>query len=149
MDTARSRSPSGPTDARTAARGASPPAHGPVVAQRTGASQDGQYTMQFSADGFRSTGWLKLRAGRAVGGDGSYRIEGNCFDSAGQLSAVFNVLMPPRLLGNTRVPEHFSLRMTGTTSATGFQLIGTGPLGVIIEIACTLTGPLQDEHRDL
>ncbi len=102
--------------------------------------QDGDYEMHFSADGFQSRGALRLDAGRAVGGDGHYGVDGNCVDSAGQLSAVFNVRMPPRLLGNTRIPEHFSLRMTGATTAQGFQLIGIGPLGVIVEIACTPAG---------
>jgi hypothetical protein len=112
--------------------------------------KDGHYDLCLSADGYSGRGSLLLEGRRARGSDGHYRIQGNVFDAAQHINAVFSVLMPPALIANARVPEHYSLQMTGTADDAGFTLIGVGPLGLIVEIACSYKGPLSpDQHAGL
>jgi hypothetical protein len=113
------------------------PAGRPRGANGGTAMRDGDYDLRFSANGYEGRGSLKMVDDKADGGDHAFRIEGNVFGDGGHISAVFNILIPPRLIGNTGLPEHFSLRMSGITHDRGFNLIGTGPLGVIVDIACT------------
>jgi hypothetical protein len=106
----------------------------------------GNYDLCFSADGYTSQGSLTLDGQRAKGSDGRFRLEGNLFDGGPHITAVFNVLMQPRLIRNARIPQHYSLQMTGTGGETDFNLIGTGPLGLIVEISASYAGPLTEEQ---
>jgi hypothetical protein len=109
--------------------------------------KDGHYDLCLSADGYSSRGLLLLEGRRARGSDGRYRIQGNVFDGARHINAVFSVLMPPALVANACMPENYSLQMTGTADDAGFTLIGVGPLGLIVEIECAYKGPLSSDHH--
>ncbi len=109
---------------------------------------DGRYALRFGANGYEARGSLTIDGGRVQGGDGTCRIEGNVAESAGQVSAVINVEIPHELVGNARLPDHFSLRLTGATNDRGFHLIGIGPLGVIVDLVCTRAGPTRPGERE-
>lgn len=109
--------------------------------------KDGHYDLCFSADGYTGHGALVLDGQKARGSDGGYRIEGNVFDGSQHINAVFNVSMQPSVVHNARIPTHYSLQMTGTRGDSDFTLIGTGPLGLIVEISCSYTGPLSADER--
>ena len=110
--------------------------------------KDGNYDVCFTADGYMSHGSLVVAGEHARGSDGQFELEGNLFERTPHITAVFNVLMRPRLLRNALIPAHYSLQMTGTGSDADFNLIGTGPLGVIVEISCSYAGPLTDAQKD-
>jgi hypothetical protein len=109
--------------------------------------KDGNYDLCFSADGYTGHGSLVLEGMRASGGDDHYTLEGSLTDTRQNITAVFDVLMPPRFVPNSRLPDHYSLQMTGTASDGDFSLIGTGPLGLIVEIDCSYNGPLNGDQR--
>jgi hypothetical protein len=109
--------------------------------------KDGNYDLCLSADGHEGRGSLVLDGRKAKGSGGHYKLEGSLFDGSRNISAVFNVLMHPRIVGNSNIPAHYSLQMTGTALDDDFSLIGTGPLGLIIEISCSYAGPLEEEQR--
>jgi hypothetical protein len=123
-----------------------------TIARRFGRREarlkDGNYDLCFSADGYTGLGSLVLDGQRAKGSDGRYQLEGNLFDGAPHITAVFNVLMQPRLVKNTRIPTHYSLQMSGTAKDESFSLIGTGPLGLIVEISGSYAGPLTEEQHE-
>ncbi len=107
--------------------------------------KDGVYALHFSADGYSGNGTFDLQHNRGQGHDGTFKLEGHLVEKQNRLTAIFNVLMVPAALRNSRLPEHYSLNMTGTSNENDFALIGTGPLGVIVDIACHWTRPLGDE----
>lgn len=107
--------------------------------------KDGTYAMRFSADGYDGEGTFLLQDNRGQGDDGKFKLEGHLIERNSNLTAIFNVLMTPAATMNSRLPEHYSLNMTGTTSDRGFTLIGTGPLGVIVDIGCAWVGPLSSD----
>jgi hypothetical protein len=108
--------------------------------------KDGNYDLCFSADGYVGRGSLSLDGAHASGSDGRLKLDGNVLDGSRHVTAVFNVSTAPRLIGNALIPDHYSLQMTGTATETDFSLIGTGPLGLIVEITCSYVGPAPFEH---
>ena len=108
--------------------------------------KDGYYDLCFSANGYVGTGQLTLDGHKAKGSDGAYRLEGNLFDGSQHISAVFNVLMEPRILRNRRIPAHYTLQMEGTARGSDFELIGIGPIGLIVAISCAYRSPLTPEE---
>ena len=109
--------------------------------------KDGRYSMHFSAAGYDSEGTFLLQGNRGRGDDGQFKLEGRLMERSNNLTASFDVLMTPAATMNSRLPAHYSLDMTGTANDEGFTLIGTGPLGVIVDIGCAWVGPLANDGR--
>jgi hypothetical protein len=109
--------------------------------------KDGNYDVCFSADGHTSRGSLVVDGERATAVDGQVRLDGNLFERTPHITAIFNVLTRPRLVRNALIPAHYSLQLIGTGNDAEFNLIGTGPLGLIVEISCSYAGPLTDAQR--
>ena len=107
---------------------------------------DGVYALRFSADGYEGDGTFALQRNRGHGGNGLFRVEGHLVEKQNRLTAIVNVLMQPAAVHNARLPEHYSLNMTGTSSGDAFSLIGIGPLGVIVDLDARWSSPLADEH---
>ncbi len=103
--------------------------------------ENGDYRMLFSADGRASDGRLSITDGRAVGGDGSYAIRGRITEAGRNLIATFEVKLAPGMSPNKEIEGAFALQMDGKEDAAGFTLIGAGPLGLIVEITCSIDGP--------
>lgn len=99
--------------------------------------KDGCYAMRFSADGYRGKGRFDLQDNRGEGRDDQFSIQGHLVEQGNNLTAIFNVLISPAVTGNSRLPDHYSLTMSGTSNGNSFMLIGVGPLGVIVDIDCT------------
>ena len=104
--------------------------------------KDGTYSMHFSADGYDGDGTFLLKHNHGEGNDGKVRLEGRLVERSNRLTASFDVLMTPTAPVNAWLPKRYSLDMTGTTNDNGFTLIGTGPLGMIVDIGCAWVGPL-------
>ncbi len=109
--------------------------------------KDGIYSLRFSADGYEGNGTFDLQENRGHGHDGKFKLEGHLIKNGSKLTAIFNVLMTPTIVRNSRLPEHYSLNMSGTSTEDTFRLIGTGPLGVIVDIDCRWSRPLDDERH--
>ena len=103
--------------------------------------KDGQYTMVFSADGHTSDGRLHFSEGRASGGDGSYRLNGQIAEAGRNLIGVIQVELAPGMSPNAKIAEAFEVRMHGKADDAGFTLIGAGPLGIIVELTCSYDAP--------
>ena len=97
--------------------------------------KDGRYNMSLSADGYTGKGDLSLNDNRGQGHDGKFKVELHLQGQGPKLAGIANVLMSPHVVHNSRMPEHYSLSMTGTEAENSFSLIGIGPLGLIIEIS--------------
>jgi|GEM_PF-1681649 len=108
--------------------------------------KDGNYDLCFSADGYVGRGSLSLDGAHASGSDGRLKLDGNLLDGSRHVTAVFNVSTTKRLLRNAHIPDHYSLQMTGTATDNDFSLIGTGPLGLIVEITCSYVGPVPSDN---
>ncbi len=107
--------------------------------------KDGIYSLHFSADGYDGDGTFDLQANRGHGQDGNFKLEGHLIENRNKLTAIFNVLMMPAAVRNSRLPDHYSLNMSGTSTDDSFDLIGAGPLGVIVDIACKWSAPLDSK----
>lgn len=107
--------------------------------------KDGIYEFRFSADGYDGFGEMILKDNRGKGEDRYFRIEGHLMENRSSLTAVVNVLMAPATVRNARLPEHYSLNMTGTANDSEFSLIGIGPIGVIVDLKGTWRGPLDGD----
>ena len=109
--------------------------------------RDGKYALRLSADGYVGDGQFTMRDNRGQGHDGRFKVEGHLIERPATLDAIFNVLMEPDALGNSEMPDHYSLQMTGATRDDHFNVIGVGPLGLIIEITGEWAGS-SDEQPD-
>ncbi len=107
--------------------------------------KDGTYSMHFSASGYAGKGTFLLQDNHGRGDDGRFKLQGHLRERSNNLTASFDVLMTPAATMNSRLPEHYSLDMIGTANDDGFTLIGTGPLGLIVDIGCAWVGPLRTE----
>ena len=96
--------------------------------------RDGVYHLNLTADGYSGNGELNLNDNRGQGHDGKFKIELHLQGGGPKLSGIANVLMSPRIVHNSRMPEHYSLTMDGNERDDTFSLIGVGPLGLIVEI---------------
>ena len=96
--------------------------------------RDGVYQLNLTADGYSGNGEMNLNDNRGQGHDGQFKVELHLHGEGPQLSGIANVLMSPRIVHNSRMPEHYSLTMNGNEHDDSFSLIGIGPLGLIIEI---------------
>jgi hypothetical protein len=106
--------------------------------------KDGTYDLVFSANGHDTRASLQFDGRRARASEGEIHLEGNFVNAERHLTAVFDVLMAPCLLRNARIPERYSVQMSGTGSERDFNLIGIGPLGLIVEIAGSYRCPLAE-----
>jgi hypothetical protein len=98
--------------------------------------KDGDYRMLFTADGHSSDGRLILSRGFANGGDGSYTVAGQVAEAGRNLIATFEINLAPGMSPNRKIAESFEVHMQGKEDDDGFTLLGAGPLGMIVEIAC-------------
>lgn len=97
--------------------------------------KDGHYNLSLTADGYCGIGELSLNDNRGQAQDGKFKIQLHLQGQGPKLAGIANVLMSPQVLQNSRLPEHYSLNMTGTERGDSFSLIGIGPLGLIVEIS--------------
>ena len=102
--------------------------------------KNGHYRMVFSADGHTSDGRLQLEQGFAVGGDGSYKVEGRIAEAGNKLVGMLDIDLAPGMSPNARIEEAFHVNMHGSSDEAGFTLIGAGPLGIIVELTCHYEG---------
>jgi hypothetical protein len=109
--------------------------------------KDGHYDLCLSTDGYDGRGSLVIEGKHIEGGNDQFEFEGHLSDARQNITAVLNVLMDALVVPNSRLPRQFSLQMTGTATDDDFSLIGTGPLGLIIEIDCSYRSPLDEERR--
>ena len=107
--------------------------------------KNGSYRLLFSVDGHTSDGRLLFEGGFAEGGDGSYTLTGQIAEAGRQLIGTFNIALAPGMLPNTKIREAFAIHMSGKEDDHGFTMIGTGPLGIIIEITCRYEAPVAGE----
>lgn len=103
--------------------------------------EDGVYRLRFAAEGIDAEGRLCIENNRATGGDGLREMRGEFTQTGPAVQASFDVRCAA-----TRPPigasPTYTLRMFGTGTEQGFDLIGVGPLGLIIEITGEWSGPL-------
>jgi hypothetical protein len=98
---------------------------------------DGSYKVCFQAYGYKGAGWALKDGHTFFGGDGVYKFSGHINESGGYVVATMDVSIDSEIAANTMIRNDFKLNMTGTLGVDRFSLLGTGPLGVIIEIECS------------
>lgn len=105
--------------------------------------RDGNYALRFAADGYVGNAQFAMHDNRGQGHDGVFRLEGHLIERPATLDAIFNVMMGPEVVSNSSMPDHYSLQMTGAKRDDHFNVIGIGPLGLIIEIDGDWSSPLE------
>ena len=103
--------------------------------------KSGQYAICLSADGYSGAGELEFDGGNGAGRDGVYRLDLQLLDEGPKCSGIVNLLIDPQVVHNRALPPNFSLSMIGNSDSEHFELIGVGPLGLIV----TLSGTFMEE----
>jgi len=99
---------------------------------------DGTYELAFDIDGYDGNeGWLTIVDNKLRGGDSRYTLEGTLRSTAGNVSATLNIDLHPGVSGNQRINGPFVMSASGSYGPDGLNLLGTGPLGIIIELRAT------------
>ena len=99
-----------------------------------GAEMDGLYEIRFSADGYEGEGQATISRGAFQGSDSIFHLSGSVHETRGHITANVAVSVTGRAAANSKIDHDFSTRMTGTVTTEGFYLVGTGPLGLIVQI---------------
>jgi hypothetical protein len=104
--------------------------------------KNGQYAICLSADGYSGSGRLALTGRNGAGRDHRYQIELQLLDEGPRCAGIVNIQMDPAVVHNRSMPRHYSLSMSGNSVDDTFDLIGIGPLGLIITLTGKRVAPL-------
>jgi len=96
--------------------------------------KNGQYKICLKADGYSGEGDLSLSDDHGQGHDGAYAVELELHGKGPSLNGIARIIMSPAVVHNSRMPERYSLPMSGVDHEDAFSLIGIGPLGLIVEL---------------
>jgi hypothetical protein len=97
--------------------------------------KDGVYVLRLSASEFESLGSAVMRANHVVSDEASLQLSGTLFRTSRHAVGTFNVRLSPDAAGNRSLPrETFALTANGPANQTEFDLVGAGPLGLIVSI---------------
>ncbi len=106
---------------------------------------DGLYTLRLAAAGDQAEVPLSVRQNVVRGGDAAHVLRGEFTVTGDGLHATIEVTCAPDRCRRTGGSRSFTLRMFGHATEQGFDVIGVGPLGLIVEMAGKRTGPLPDD----
>lgn len=101
--------------------------------------RDGLYHSCVSVDGRSAYGLLTLADNAGRGSDGRRQFEVHVSGNGHAMRGVVNLLTDPESALRERLPHHYSLAVTGSGGDDGFNLIGYGPGGVVVEIDAAWT----------
>ena len=100
---------------------------------------DGTFELKISAGSYVGTGWLTLLNGRIFGGDRHLSLQGMLRRDGAAVVGGMTIDAGPDAPPPLRDRGRFYLEARGVSDGDGFNLIGAGPLGVIIELSCHRT----------
>ncbi len=101
------------------------------------AEEDGRFSCRLDAGTYRGFGWAEVKGKTVLGGDGTYSFTGILQGRSDRIAATLTVSLDPGAKPHALIASDFDARMEGTADAKSFTLLGTGPLGIIVEIVCT------------
>lgn len=113
-----------------------------VAAPSRHAVLDGVWLSCLNVDGRSAIGWLALCGNNGTGSDGKHQFELHVHGRGHDMTGIINVFIDAELAGAMRLPHHFSLAMIGSGSDRSFNLIGSGPRGILVEIDAGWREPL-------
>jgi hypothetical protein len=104
--------------------------------------RNGRYSISFRADGYEASGVMEFKDGHGAGHETAYRITLDLVDSGPRCAGNVEVAMDPSAVRNTSIPREYSVPVTSSCDEDGFNVIGVGPLGIIVD----LTGTARADH---
>ncbi len=102
--------------------------------------KDGIYAVCLSADSYDGEALLNFKGRRGEGRDGVWRVAIDFNDFGPRCGATALIEMPPEVVHNPGIPERYSVALSGSSDDESFSLLGTGPLGLIVELTGRRTG---------
>ncbi len=103
--------------------------------------RDGTYALQFSADGYECATSMRMQANQVEGSDSDFRVMGGVRPKGNHAEGTFDIVINIGVLQNGSLPSKFTLKTTGSASDTDFDLVGAGPLGLIVELVARWVSP--------
>ncbi len=103
--------------------------------------RDGEYVSMLNVDGLSAIGSMSLNGNDGRGSDGRFQYEVHLSGDGHAMDGILNVLLDASVAQARDIPAHFSLRMIGSGGDQDFNLIGTGPNGILIEIEAGWRAP--------
>ena len=105
--------------------------------------KDGRYLMRLDLSGYSGRGLLEVQDKVAFGQDDGYGLTGRIDGMHPRCMAALAIELLPKTNPNSRVPNRFAVSMNGTCDDASFEIIGTGPLGLIVELRGSWVGPIE------
>jgi hypothetical protein len=96
--------------------------------------KNGNYDIRLSAGSYAGNGVMEVVNDHGLGHDGVYKLEVRLQGAGSKLTSTTSINMSPEVVRNWHLPARYSLSMVGTEREEDFSLLGTGPLGLIIEL---------------
>lgn len=107
--------------------------------------KDGRYDFHFVALTHDHQGQVSLRGNLVEGGDAMHAVRGQLSRAGANLLASFEVFWKtPTNPWRSQPADGYTIKMFGTGTHTTFNVIGLGPLGLIVEFHGTWREPLQE-----
>jgi hypothetical protein len=108
--------------------------------------KNGQYAISLSADGYSGAGELDLDGTNGTGRDGTYQLDLQLLGEGTNCSGIVSIAIDPKVVHNHAMPPNFSLSMIGNSDGEHFELIGVGPLGLIVTLSGTFIEDLSPDR---
>lgn len=97
--------------------------------------RDGVYVLRLTASVFESTAKALIRQNHIVSQGESFQLSGTVTRTSSHAVGTFSVQLEPDAVGNGSLPhESFTLVANGLADQSEFDLVGAGPLGLIVEL---------------
>jgi hypothetical protein len=102
---------------------------------------DGSYDFVVSAHEYAASGSALVAAGELTGQDGAFMFSGTVREEGRTLAAAISFVLGSPDQVPVSLRRNFVLSAAARPTRGGFELLGTGPYGNIVELRFTRKGP--------